>query len=125
MKYGWEKASRKDRAMTDDPLDLLDGWRQTLAKDRRRAELLPQGQVKNLLNKKLREMMVILEVVGALPENEPFRCRVKALARRMKETPSANSEQWGGVLKEFADCATIARSMKRIEALRDANAKPW
>ena len=99
--------------MADDPLD---GWRQTLAEDRQRAELLPKGPVKTLLNKKLREIEVVLQVVGDLPENEPFRCRVEDVARLMKETPSTNIEEWDRVAKEFADCARIARGMKRKQA---------
>ena len=99
--------------MADDPLDE---WRRTLVDDTQRVKLLPKGQVKNLLNQKLRELADILGVVGALPENQPFRCRVEDIARLMKETPSRTSK----VLKEFADCVKIARSMKRRKAALNA-----
>ena len=100
--------------MAEDPLDE---WREAQAEDRRRAGLLPKGQAKNSLNKKLREMKVILEVVGALPENQPFRCRVEDIARLMKETSSSKAKERDGV-KEFAACVKIAGSMKRRQAAR-------
>ena len=107
--------------MADDPLG---GWRKTLVEDKQRAGLLPKGQVKNLLNKKLRELEIILEVVGALPENEPFRHRVECIARLMEETPSSKAREWDGVLEEFAACVTIAHRMKRKQAAWDAKLAP-
>jgi hypothetical protein len=92
-----------------------------LAEDKRRAGLLPKGQVKNLLNKKLRELELILQMVETLPEGDPFRDRVEGLARLMKETASSKSK----VLKEFVDCVKIARSMKRRQAALDANLPNW
>ena len=78
-----------------------------------------------MLRKKLREMEVILEVVGALPENQPFRCRVEDIARLMKETPSSKAKEWDGVLKEFAACVKIAGSMKRRQAALDVKLPKW
>ena len=103
--------------MADDPLDE---WRQTLAEDKQRVRTLPDGQVKTLLRKKLREMELILEMVETLPEGDPFCDRVEGLARLMKETSSSKSK----VLKEFADCIKIARSMKRRQAALDAKLAP-
>ena len=99
--------------MADDPLDE---WRQTLAEDSAARRIAAKGQVKNLLHKKLREMELILQAVETLPENDPFRDRVEGLARLMKETPSSKAKEWDGVLKEFAACVKIARSMKRRQA---------
>jgi hypothetical protein len=103
--------------MADDPLDQ---WRETWVKDRQRAGLLAAGPVKNLLNKQLRETEVILQAVGTLPENDPFRHRVAALALRMKETPSSEAKERDDVLSEFAACAKIARSLKQKQAALDA-----
>jgi hypothetical protein len=76
--------------------------------------------VKNLLNKKLREMELILHVVETLPESNHFRDRVEAVARRMKATPRSEAKEWDGVLREFASCVTIAHRMKRKQAVLDA-----
>ena len=103
--------------MADDPLDE---WRETLAEDRKRVGFLPQGPVKNSLRRKLRDIEVVLQVVGGLPENEPFRCRVEDVARLMKKTPSTNIEEWGRIANEFADCVRIARIMKQRHAALDA-----
>jgi hypothetical protein len=95
--------------MANDPLHEL---RETLEADRRRAAMLPSGPVKRSLNKKLRDMDVILQVVGDLPENDAFRVRVEALARRMSEMPSRTAEGSVDLSWELAYCARIARSMR-------------
>ena len=74
--------------------------------------MLPSGPVKNSLNKKLRNMEVILQVVGDLPEIDAFRVRVEALARRMKEIPSSEAQEPVDLSGEFTDCARIARFMR-------------
>src|SRR4051812_30978136 len=102
---------RRDRCrvMAADPLDE---WRETIATDRGRTQLLPKGQVRNAINKKLREMETILAAIAALPEGgEPFRCRVEKVARLMKETPSNEKTEWKRILEEFAACVKIARRM--------------
>jgi hypothetical protein len=108
------------RTMADDPLDE---WRETVAADRQRAGLLPDGQVKNLLNEKLREMELLLRVVSALAKNDPFRDRVKSIARRMKETPSSEAKERSAVLRGFAACVNVARRMDWTQAALDA--KRW
>ena len=95
--------------MADDPLD---SWQKTLAADRLHAAMLPKGPVKNALNKKLREMEIILQVVTALPETDPFRRRVNNVARLMNETPVDDAAAWKRVLDEFAACLKVARSRK-------------
>jgi hypothetical protein len=93
--------------------DPLDSWRKMLAKDRVRAAMLPQGEVKNALNKKLREIEMIVQVVEALPEADPFRSRVKNVARLMQETPTTDLEARKLVTDEFAGCLKIVRSVRR------------
>ena len=94
-------------------MDPLDSWRKMLAEDKHRAAMLPQGQVKNALNKKIREIEMVLQVVEALPEANPFRVRVENVARLMQETPTADLEAWKLVTDEFAGCLKIARSMRQ------------
>jgi hypothetical protein len=94
----------------------LDEWRQTLAEDRERVGMLPEGPVRNVLTKKLREMDLLLRAVNLSPEDDPFRARVEAVARRMKETPSGKTTEWDAVLSEFAACVRIARSKMRLKA---------
>ena len=99
-------------------LDLLDANYTFLneREDKRRAGLMPKGPVKNLLNKKLREMEVILEVVGALPENQPFRCRVEGVARLMKESRLARQKSGTESSRNSPPASKIAGSMKRRQA---------
>jgi hypothetical protein len=87
--------------MADDPLD---GWRETLAEDRQRAAVMPSGPAKSLLNKKLREIEVILQALRTLPSNDPFRDRVELLARRMEETQSIDTQRPADILAEFGAC---------------------
>jgi len=103
--------------MADNPLD---GWQATLAADQQHVGSMPSGPVKNLLNKKLRDMDYMLRAVEASPDDESFLDRVQTLARRMKETQLTNTQEPADIWKEFAACAKIARTIMRAKAARDA-----
>jgi hypothetical protein len=103
--------------------DPLDEWRETLAADKQTVGLMPSGKPKNLLNKKLREIEVILQVVERLPKNDPFRARVEAVARRLQETRPNEAEGWDAALHEYAACVKIARRMNWKQAVQ--NRKKW
>src|SRR5947207_9065361 len=103
--------------MADNPLD---GWQATLAADQQHVGSMPSGPVKNLLNKKLRDMDYMFRAVEASPDDESFLDRVQTLARRMKETQLTNTQEPADIWKEFAACAKIARTIMRAKAARDA-----
>jgi hypothetical protein len=78
------------------------------ARDWKRVEALPDGTEKERLKDDLKGMRVILEILEALPPNDPFLNRCEAIARRIQAGPPA--EDVDEIRAELAACVEIARS---------------
>lgn len=78
------------------------------ARDWKRVEALPDGKEKDLLKENLKVMRFILEILEALPPDDPFLDRCEAIARRIHAGPPA--VEVGEVRAELAACLEIAHS---------------